>query len=68
MVKAKISITPPPAPGRKRPRRAETTPTSDSSLLLLRLKELDREFARQTRQLTALTKKLGRKFSRINPD
>jgi hypothetical protein len=28
------------------------------------MKELDREFARQTKQLTALTKKLGKKLTK----
>jgi len=34
---------------------------TELSLVLVRMKELDREFARQTKQLTALTKRLSRK-------
>lgn len=67
MVKAKIPITPTPAHADSR-RRAKNTSSSESSLLLLRLRELDREFARQTKQLTALTKRLGKKLTGINPD
>lgn len=69
MVKAKIPTTLPPAPDATRPRQAKTKSTSESSsLLLLRMRELDREFARQTKQLTALTKRLGKKLTGLGPD
>jgi hypothetical protein len=44
----------------KKPAEATTT---RESLFVLRMRELDREFARQTKQLTALTKKLSKKLS-----
>jgi hypothetical protein len=68
MVKAKIPLTTQPAPDAKRPRQARTKSTSESSLLLLRMRELDREFARQTKHLTALTKRLGKKLTGMGPD
>lgn len=46
---------------------SRTKPTgrvkSQEPLVVLRIKELDREFARQTKHLTALTKKLGKKLN-----
>lgn len=63
MVKAKISLTPPPVPANRNKRAARAAKPTESSLLLVRLKELDREFARQTKQLTALTKKFGKKLT-----
>lgn len=45
-----------------------TAPTTETSLFLLRLKELDRDFARQTKQLTALTKKLSKKIASFPTD
>jgi hypothetical protein len=68
MVKARIPLTIKPAPTVNSQRRATPKPNGDVSLLLVRLRELDREFARQTKQLTALTKKLGKKLTGINPD
>ncbi len=67
MVKAKIpAAAPVPA---KRPRRDKALISrSDSPLFFVRMKELDREFARQTKQLTALTKKFGRKLTGQSPD
>jgi len=50
MVKAKIPLT-------------TSRQSTRESLLVLRIKELDREFARQTKQLTALTKKLSKKLA-----
>jgi hypothetical protein len=68
MVKAKTATNQPPALAAKRPRQAKTKSISESSLLLLRMRELDREFARQTKQLTALTKRLGKKLTGLGPD
>lgn len=36
---------------------------SELSLVMVRMRELDREFARQTKQLTALTKRLQRRIT-----
>ena len=66
MAKAKISFTASPASGARRARRAVSKPLSESSLLLMRMKELDREFARQTKQLTSLTKKLGKRLTGLD--
>ena len=63
MVKAKIPLTTPHVPASRAKRSGRPAPTTDSSLLVVRLKELDREFARQTKQLTALAKKLGKKLN-----
>jgi len=68
VAKAKIPLTRSPARGAPHSRRDVSKSTNESSLLMVRLKELDREFARQTRQLTALTKKFGKKLTGINPD
>lgn len=65
MAQATSPSTPQPKPNPSRKRRAAITSESESSLLLVRLKELDREFARQTKQLTALTKKLGKKLTKL---
>jgi hypothetical protein len=43
--------------------RVVTPAQSRESLFMIRIRELDREFARQTKQLTALTKKLGKKLN-----
>lgn len=43
---------------------AKAPKPSQSPLLLQRIKELDREFARQTKQLTELTKKLSKKLTK----
>ena len=61
MVKAKIPLIPTAAPADRTKRTARQT--TQESLVLLRIKELDREFARQTKQLTALTKKFGKKLN-----
>jgi hypothetical protein len=66
MVKAKIPITPSVMPADRKKRAAKTP--SEQSLFLLRLRELDREFARQTKQLTALTKKFGKKLTNFGSD
>lgn len=55
-----VAVTP------HRPKQpASKVSTPETSLLVMRLKELDREFARQTKQLTALTKKLAKKIADI---
>jgi chaperonin cofactor prefoldin len=61
MVKAKTSQTPSDVPASRAKATARTQPKE--ALIGLRIKELDREFARQTKQLTALTKKLGKKLN-----
>lgn len=68
MAKDKISADHSHVPVReaKSSKRRTKLPT-ESSLLRMRIKELDREFARQTKQLTALTKKLGKKIALIAP-
>ncbi|MBC7581279.1 hypothetical protein H7097_00230 [Aeromicrobium sp.] len=43
--------------------RIKPSPVKERSLKLLRMKELDREFIRQTKQLTTMTKKFGKKLS-----
>jgi hypothetical protein len=63
MAKAKI-----PSTAKSVLKVSRTAPTPESSLLVMRLKELDREFARQTKQLTALTKKLGKKIAGMPTD
>jgi hypothetical protein len=63
MVKAKKPSTTPPVPTVRKQRAASTASPSEKSLFMLRMKELDREFARQTKQLTALTKKFGKKLT-----
>lgn len=68
MAQALTPSTPQPKPHPSRKRRAATASESESSLLLVRLKELDREFARQTKQLTSLTKKLGKKIAKFGTD
>jgi hypothetical protein len=62
MAKAKIRLTTPELPPVRKKRAAGSLPTTES-LFMLRIKELDREFARQTKQLTALTKKFGKKLT-----
>jgi len=37
--------------------------TRDSSLLMMRLKELDKEFMRQTKHLAKVTKKISKKLT-----
>jgi hypothetical protein len=64
VAKAKIPTTAKAVPRTRTRTSARTAPTSESSLFMMRLKELDREFARQTRQLTILTKKLAKKIAR----
>ena len=63
MVKAKIPLTTQPVPSSPSKRTGRTASTTESSLLVVRIKELDREFARQTKQLTALAKKFGKKLN-----
>lgn|GEM_PF-5563063 len=43
---------------------SKSAPSSESRLLVQRIKELDREFARQTKQLTDLTKEVNHKIKR----
>jgi hypothetical protein len=50
------------------PRKRRTASIAESSLVRIRIRELDREFARQTKQLTALTKKFGKKIIKRKPD
>jgi hypothetical protein len=63
MGQASTPLTPGPKPNPLAKRPKAKSPAPESSLLVVRIKELDREFARQTKQLTALTKKLGKKIA-----
>ena len=49
----------------KRPGQSKRT--DDSPLFIVRMKEVDREFSRQTRQLKALTQRLSKKISGSEP-
>jgi len=62
MVKAKQTLT----TGKPRIRimSSQLKPTlRDSSLLMMRLKELDKEFVRQSKHLAKVTKKIGKKLT-----
>jgi len=42
--------------------------SSEKALFIVRMREWDREFARQTKQLTALTKQLGKRITKRSSD
>lgn len=63
MTQAKTSPSRRPYPASMRKRPAAKATSTESSLLFMRMKELDHEFARQTRQLTALTKRLAKNLA-----
>lgn len=62
MVKAKTSTISGAQPAPERKPRAISPPPTEQSLALQRFKELDREFARQTKQLTQMAKRLRKKL------
>lgn len=62
-MKAKIDSTTPTEPVSPRKRATRSASSKEYPLLVVRMRELDREFARQTKQLKALTKKFGKKLN-----
>lgn len=64
MVTPKKHYTSGPLPDKNFSSQTKKFAASDRYLLMQRIKELDREFARQTKQLTKLTKEFQKKLKK----